>query len=101
MQPLTPPQHKIIVAYRPSSHRLTMSRLSHSLQMKTLGHFCSHNVVDCEAHFVLECPLYNSINHKIPSLFQNVVLGSLKSSSQLDHQVDFCVYHFQATALVP
>ena len=62
---------------------------------------CSHNIVDWEAHFVLECPLYDSINHKILSLFQNAVLRSLKSFSKLDHQVDISDYHIEATALVP
>ena len=36
-----------------------------------LGHFCSHNVVDTKAHFVLKCPLYNSIRDNFKSLFGN------------------------------
>ena len=36
----------------------------------------------------MECPLYNSIRDTFTSLFQIVVLGSIKSSFQLDHQVN-------------
>ena len=32
-----------------------------------------------EVHFVLECPLYISIESRFPSLFQNAVLSNLKS----------------------
>ena len=32
-------------------------------------HFCSYNVVEIEAHFVLESPLYNSVRDKSRSLF--------------------------------
>jgi hypothetical protein len=37
---------------------------------------------------MLERPLYKPIRDNFPSLFENVVLGSLKSCFQLDHQVD-------------
>ena len=37
------------------------------------------HVVEIEANFVLECPLYNLILDKFPSLIHNLVLGSLKS----------------------
>lgn len=46
-------------------------------------HCCSYKVIENEAPFVLECPLYNSISDRFPSLFQNVVLGSLKFFFQL------------------
>ena len=55
------------------------------------------NVVENEAHIVLECPLYNSIRHKFQLL--NVVLGSLGSFFQLDHQVDISLYLKEAIAL--
>ena len=48
---------------------------------------------------MLECPLYNSIRDKFQSLFENVVLGSLKSFFQLDHQHDISLYVIEATAL--
>ena len=35
-----------------------------------------------------ECFLYNFIELRFPSLFQNVALGNLKSFYQLDHHVD-------------
>ena len=42
-------------------------------------------MVENETYFVLECPLYNYIRDDFPSLFENVVLESLKSFFQLDH----------------
>lgn len=38
---------------------------------------------------MLEFPFYNSIRERLILLFQTVVLGSLKTFYQLDHQVDF------------
>ena len=52
-----------------------------------LCQLCSFNVVEIEAHILLECPLYNLNIDKFPSLFENVVPRSLKSFFQLDHQV--------------
>ena len=37
---------------------------------------------------MLECPLYKPIRDKLPSIYENVVLWSLESFFQLDHQVD-------------
>ena len=64
-----------------------------------LCRFCSFNVVENEAHFVLECPLYNPIRDQFPSLFENIVPGSLKFFFQLDQQVDVSLYLAEATAL--
>ena len=64
-----------------------------------LCHFCSYNAIDNEAHFVLECPLYNLAKDKFPSLFENVILGSLKSFLQSDQQVDTSLYLTEATVL--
>ena len=41
--------------------------------------FCFYNAIDNEAHRALGCSLYNPIVDKFPSLFQNVILGSLES----------------------
>ena len=41
--------------------------------------FLSYNVIENKAHFVLESPLYNPIRYKFPSMFENIVQGSLKS----------------------
>jgi len=102
-QPLTPPQRKIIAAYRTSNHRLAIETGRWSTipisRDKRLCNFCSYNVVENEAHFVLECPLYSSIRDKFQSLFENIVLGSIKSFFQLDHQVDISLYLTEATAL--
>ena len=51
-------------------------------------HYATFAPVDNEAHSVLECPLYKPSRAKYPSRYENVVLGSLKSFFQLDHQVD-------------
>ena len=45
---------------------------------------------------MLECHLYNTIRGKFPSLFETVVPWSLKSSFQLDHQVDINLYLTEA-----
>ena len=102
-QSLTPPQCKVIVDYHTSNHRLAIEIGRWSTipiaRDNRLCHFCSYDIVENEAHFVLECPLYNSIRDKFQSLFENVVLGSLKSFFQLDHQVDISLYLMEATAL--
>ena len=58
-------------------------------------HFCAYNVVENKAHFLLECPLLE-ISFL---LFENVVLGSLKSFFQLDNQVDVGHYVTKLTTL--
>ena len=64
-----------------------------------LCQFCSYYVVENEAHFVLEWPLYNPIRHEFPSLFENVVLGSLKSFVQIDQHVNISLYVIEVAAL--
>ena len=93
-QPLTPPRRKITVAYHTTDHRLAIEikwwlTILASRDNK-LCYFCSYNAVENKAHFVLECPLYNPIRDKFPSIFGNV-LGSLKSFFQSYHQVDMSV----------
>ena len=63
-----------------------------------LCHFCSYNKVENEVDFVSECPLFNPVRDHFSSLFENVVLGSLKSFFQLDQQVDISLYLMKATA---
>ena len=102
-QSLAPTQCKIIAAYRTSNHRLAneIGRWSTIpiFRDTSLCHFCSYNVVENEAHFVLECPLYKLIRVNFSTLFDNVVLGSLKYFIQLDHQVDINLYLMEAIAL--
>jgi hypothetical protein len=102
-QPLTPSQRKIFVVYCTSNHILAVENarwLTIPICRDTRPcHFCSYNAVENETHFVLGCPLYNPIRDKFPSLFENVVLGSLKSFFELDHQVDISLYLTKATAL--
>jgi hypothetical protein len=70
-----------------------------------LCHFGFFNTtIENEAHNcvgVLECPLYNPITCKFSSLFENVVLGTLKSLFQLDHRVDVSLYLKKAIATPP
>ena len=56
-------------------------------------HFCSCNTIQDEAYFMLECP----IRVKFPSLFENIIQGSLKSL--LDHQVGISLYLTEASTL--
>ena len=48
---------------------------------------------------MLECPLYHSINDKLQSLFEDVILKSLESFFQLDHPVDIGLTLTDAIAL--
>ena len=41
---------------------------------------------------MLECLVYNPLRDKYLSLFENIILGSLKSFFQLNHQVDISLY---------
>ena len=43
--------------------------------------------------------MYNPVRDKFPSLFENVVPGSLKSFFQLDQQVNISLYLTEATAI--
>ena len=102
-QPLTPPQRKIVVAYYTSNHTLAIAIgrwLTIPISRENIWcHFCSYNVAENEFHFMLKCPLYTSIRIRFPSLFQNVVLGSLKSFVQLKHQLDLSCKLMDAIAL--
>ena len=104
-QSMTPSQYKYIVAYRIPNHRLAIEiRQWSTIPIfidNSLFHFCSYNAVEIEAHFVLEYPLYNSIEDKFQSLFKNVVLGSLKSLLQLDHKVHINLYLMEAIHTPP
>ena len=63
-QPLNPSQRKIIVAYHALNHGLaieTIHRLTIPIPKDNrLCHSCSHNLVENEAHDMLDsCPVYN------------------------------------------
>ena len=102
-QSLTSSQLKIIVAYHTSIHRLSIETRQWSTtpmpRENRLCHFCSYNVVENEAQFVLECPLFNSIRDKFQTLLKKVVLWSLKSLFQLAHQVETNLYLTETTTL--
>ena len=54
------------------------------------------SLVENEAHFVLEYPLYKSMRDRLASLFENGIVQSLKP---FFHQVDIHLYLIEATAL--
>ena len=88
----------IIAAYHTSNHRLTNEiGLISTIPISRNNHFCISNL-DESTHFVLECPLYGPISDKFQSLFEKVILGSLKFFFQLDQQVDISLYLMKATA---
>jgi hypothetical protein len=64
-----------------------------------MPHFFVYNVAEIEAHFVLECPLYNPIRDKFQSLFEKAILACLKNFFQLDHHEDISLHIIVATAL--
>ena len=80
-QPLTSPQGKIIATYCTSNHRLAIETRRWSIipisRDTKLCYFYSYSAVENEAHFMLKCPLYKPIRNKFPSLFENVIIGSL------------------------
>ena len=47
----------------------------------------------------VEYPLHNLVRDKFSSLFEDVILGSLKTFFQLDQQVDISLYLMEATTL--
>ena len=100
-QLLTPPPHKIIAAYCTPNHKLVINIGRWTTipisRETTLCHFWSCNALENEAHFVMECHLY--IRDKFPSLFENVILGCLKSFFQLDHEVGVSLFLTKATTL--
>ena len=79
-QPLTPPQRKIIATNCTLNHRLAIENGRWSTILISRGnwlcHFCSHDVVANEAHFVMEFPLYNSIRGKFQSLYEIIKFES-------------------------
>lgn len=91
-QPLTQPQHKIIIVFCILNHRLAIETGQRSTipihEDNKLIHLCSYNVVENKAHFMAECPLYNSIRYRFHSLLQNEALDNLKSFFPLDHHIE-------------
>ena len=73
--------------------KLNNERVSLSLEILDYA----TDVVENEAHFLLECPLYNSIRDKFPSLSKKIIPGSLKSF--FDQQVNIRLYLTEATTL--
>lgn len=90
-----PHQHKFVVVYCTSYHRLVIETSQWSTILvprdSQVCHFCSYNELENKGHFVLEWPLYKSIKDKFQLLFENVVFVSLESVFRLNHRVDIKV----------
>ena len=70
-QSLTSSQYKIFVTYYVSNHRLVIKAGRWSTIPFSRDKGCvifALDVVENEVHFVLECPLYNSMRDKFQSL---------------------------------
>ena len=52
-----------------SSSIVDLHRPKPRIRDARLCHFCSWNVVQNEAQFVMECPICNPIKERLPSLF--------------------------------
>ena len=87
-QPWTPPQHKIIVAYRTYNHRLQPLKLddgwlSQYVEILDIATFAPIiQLIMCQNVPYVTHQRQDSITIK------NVIQGSLESFFQLDHQVD-------------
>ena len=70
-------KRKIIVVVRTSNHNLATGICRWpsipTPKDKRLCHFDTTSGVENEARFVLECPLYNAIEDKFPSVVENVI----------------------------
>jgi len=96
-QPLTPPQRNVLATYCTWNHRLAIEIGQWSAipisKYNRLYLFCSHNIIiETNAHFVSEYPLYNSTRGKFQSLSEIVVFENLKSFFQLDLQAYIGLY---------
>jgi hypothetical protein len=82
-QPLAPPQCKITVAYSTLNHSIAIASgrwMTIPFSPEMVGYVTFGLIMQLKMRhiFVLECPLYNPIRDEFPSLFEDVVLGSLK-----------------------
>ena len=89
---MTPSQRNIVGTYHTSNHRLAVKIGWWStipvFRDTRVCHFCSYHAIENESHFKLDLSSFKPIRDKFPSLFEDVVLESLKSVFQFDHQVD-------------
>jgi hypothetical protein len=102
-QPLTPPQCKIIVAYRITNHRLAIGigRWStyYISRDNRISRFCSYNAIESRHALCWSVPYITSLEINFHRHLKNVILGSPKSLFQLDHQVSISLYLTEESAL--
>ena len=88
-----------------NSFHLYGKKLDYLHPKDVLNHWLHHNARSLlltapqTIDSLLEWPLYNPFRDKFPSLFENVLLGSLKSFVQINQQVNVSLYVTEATAL--
>ena len=86
-KPLTPLQHKIIVSYQTSNYRLTAIETGWWSTIpiyRDKGYdIFALDIVENEVHFVLVCPLYNSMRDKFQSLMWECYVTDLGMSKSL------------------
>ena len=70
-----------MVVTTPTQNRGCLPNLKTIESSIPICHICSCDVVDNEAHFVLECPPYDSLRDGFLSLFENAVQVVLSLST--------------------
>ena len=93
---IDPPSMQNHYDLQTSNHKLAIEIGWLSQYLEVID-YATHNVVQIEAHFIMEQPLHNSTRDKFPFIFKDAILDSLKSFFQLDHQVDVNISHIKAT----
>ena len=103
---MTPLQCKMVVAYHISNHNLAFEIVrwltTPIFRDTKVCHLFSYNAFEIRHILVLECSLCSLmplLEISFPSLFEKVVLWSLESFLQCDHQVDISLYLMEAITL--
>lgn len=78
--------YKLCVANNPWQY------LCDILEIPNYVNFCSCDVVENEACFVLKCLLCDAIKYRLYSLSRNVILDNLNFFFHLKHQVRIILY---------
>lgn len=91
-------------AFRCSSHQLMIEKGRH-IGIPRENRFCIHcdKIIECEYHFILKCPLYNSLRlqyiqkkyYENPSLHKFNLLMSCKNKDVLRNLAMFIYYAFK------
>ena len=97
-QPWTPTSYNtrsmLPTAPRTIDSTLKMDDARLSLSLEILGYAASALIPQLKMRHIScwKCPLHNPISDEFPSLFENLVLGSLRSFFHSNHHVDIDLY---------